>query len=141
MAEVVAQDDKGPNEGPAVGMQLGRVHVNFSEERALKPREWQAELGPLEDCGVHEKEGFFRSCVIIDAYGLAFPTRLDRHVCIVFPPKDLKLLIRLALLIGIYVFVGGYLGSFSQEFIRSPVIKGFVINKRKRVRCSFVASH
>ena len=59
MAEVVAQDGKGPNEGPTVGMQLGRGHVNFGKECALEPCEWQAKLDPLEDCGVHEEEGFF----------------------------------------------------------------------------------
>ena len=141
MAEVVVQDSRRSNEGPTVGMQLGRGHVNFSEESALESREWQAELDPLEDCGVHEEEGLFRACVIVDSYGFAFPTRLDRHVCIMFPPKNSKLLIGLAFLIGLYIFVRGYFGSFSQEFSRSPMIKGFVFDRRKRVRCNFGSGH
>jgi len=87
MAEVVAQNGKGLNEGLAVGMQLGRGHVNFGKERALEPREWKAKLDPLEDCGVHEEDGFFRVGAIIDAYRFTFPTRLDRHVRIVFLPN------------------------------------------------------
>jgi len=141
MAEVVAQDGKGPNEGPAVGMQLGRGHVNFSKEHALEPREWQVKFDLLEDFGVHEEEGFFRVCAIIDAYRFAFPTRLDRDIHIVFPPEYTKLIIRLVFLIGLYVFVGGYLGSFSHEVIISPMIDGSVINGGKRVRCGFGTSH
>jgi len=51
------------------------------------------------------------------------------------------LFISLALLVRYYVFVGGYLGSFSQEFIRSPVIEGFVIDRRRRVQCGFGSGH
>jgi len=131
MAEMVAQD----------GVQLGRGHDNLCEECALLPREWQPELDPLEDCGVHEEEGFFKAYSIIDTYGFAFRTRLDRHVRIVFPPKHMMLFISLTLLVCYYVFVGGYLRSFNQEFIRSPVIEGFVIDKRRRVRCGFGSGH
>jgi len=81
-----------------------------------------------------KKKGSSRFCTIIDAYGFAFPTRLDCDIRIMFPPEDTKLLIRLVLLIGLYVFVGGYLGSFSQEVIISLVIEGSVINGGRRVR-------
>ena len=56
MAEVIAQNVEGPYKGPAVGMQLGRGHINLCEQRALEPRQWQAELDPLEDGVVHEEE-------------------------------------------------------------------------------------
>jgi len=68
VSEMVAKDGKGPDEGPAVGMQLGRGNVNFSKERALEPREWQVKLDPLEDCGVHKEEGFFEACTIFSLF-------------------------------------------------------------------------
>jgi len=107
MAEVVAKDSKGPT----VGMQLSRGHVNFSKECAHGPRKWQAKLDPLEDCGAHEEEGFFRVRAIIDAYGFAFPTRLDRHIRIVFPPKHTILFISLTLIVRYYILVTDEFGS------------------------------
>jgi len=121
--------------------QLGRGHVNFCKECALEPREWQAGLDPLEYGGVHEEEGFFKACAIIDAHGFTFPTRPNRHVRIVFPPKHTMLFISLALPVRYYVFVGGYLGSFDQDFIRCPTVEGFVIDRRRRVRCGFCSGH
>jgi len=55
VAEMIAQNAKGSYEGPAVGMQLGRGHVNLCKQRALEPRKWQAELDPLEDGGVNKE--------------------------------------------------------------------------------------
>jgi len=98
--------------GPAIGVQLDRGHVNLCKERKLEPREWQAELDPLEDGGVHEEEEFFGACAIVNEYGFTFLTRLDRHVCVVFPPEDAKFLIGLAFLIGFYVFDGANFGGF-----------------------------
>jgi len=59
----------------------------------------------------------------------------------VFPLNDAKFLIRLAFLIGFYVFDGGNFGGFRQEFLRCPMVEGFVINKRWRVRCGFCSGH
>ena len=61
--------------GSAVRMQLGRGHIDLSQECALKPHEWKAKLEPCKDGGVHEEEGFFGVCAIVDAHGFTFPTR------------------------------------------------------------------
>jgi len=47
-----AQDGERPHEYPTVGVQLGRGHVDFGQERPLEPSEWQAEFDPPEDDGV-----------------------------------------------------------------------------------------
>jgi len=49
---MVEQNGERPDEGLAVGVQLGRGHVDFSQERPLEPRERQAEFDLLEDGGV-----------------------------------------------------------------------------------------
>ena len=46
---MVAQNGECLHEGPAVGVQLGKCHVDFSQERPLEPRERQAKFDPLED--------------------------------------------------------------------------------------------
>jgi len=38
--KMITQNNECPPEGPAVGMQLGRVHVNLCQERPLEAREW-----------------------------------------------------------------------------------------------------
>jgi len=55
MAKVDAKNGKGPQKGPAVGVQLGRGHVDFNQKSALKPCEWEAKLKPLEDSRVHKE--------------------------------------------------------------------------------------
>ena len=46
---MVAHDREGPYEGPAVRVQLGRGHIDFSQECPLKTRERQTEFDPFED--------------------------------------------------------------------------------------------
>jgi len=58
VTEVVAQDGKGPQEGPVVRVQLGRGHIHLGEECALEPRERQLELDLLENGGIHEEKGY-----------------------------------------------------------------------------------
>jgi len=110
MDKVAAEDGKGPDEGPVVGMQLGRGHVNFCEERTLKPREWEAKLELLEDGGqVHEEKGFFKVCAIVDTHGLPFPARSNLHKPIMLPPDDVELFVGLAFFVRIHVLKGGNL--------------------------------
>ena len=49
---MVIQNGERSHEGPAVGVQLGRGHINFGEECPLEAREWQVKFDPLEDGGV-----------------------------------------------------------------------------------------
>jgi len=75
MAKMVAKDREGPHKGPAVGMQLGKGHVDHCKESTLEPREGKVEPEPLEDGVVHEEEGFFRIRMIVHTHRNAFPTR------------------------------------------------------------------
>jgi len=109
MAKVAVEDDKGPDEGPIVGMQLGKSHINFSEERTLKPREWEVKLESFEDGRVHEEEGFFRVCTIVYTHGFAFPARPNLHKPIMVPPEDVELFVGLAFFVRIHVLKGGNL--------------------------------
>ena len=54
--EVIAEDAKGPDEGPAVRVQLGRGHVNFGKEFPLKAGEREALSDVFEHRLVKEKE-------------------------------------------------------------------------------------
>jgi len=49
VSKMVAHDREGPYEGPAVRVQLGRGHIDFSQECPLKTRERQTEFDPFED--------------------------------------------------------------------------------------------
>jgi len=59
MAKVVAKY----GESPTVGMQLGRGHIDLSQESAL------------EDSCVHEEERFFKVRAVVDTHEFPFPTR------------------------------------------------------------------
>jgi len=109
MAKVVAKY----REGPVVGMQLARGHIDLNQESALEPRERKAKLEPLEDRCVHKEEGFLGACAVVNAHGLTLLARQNLHVYVELPPKYAELLIRLAFLVRIDVLKGVYLRSFS----------------------------
>ena len=113
MAEVIAQDAEGPYKGPAVGMQLGRGHVDFCEQRTLEPCKWQAQLDPLEDGEIHEEERASSwVCAIVSTHWFTLLTRQNRYIYIVLPPKDTTFLISFNLLVRYDVLVGGVFGGF-----------------------------
>ena len=113
MAEVIAQNAEGPYKEPAVGMQLGRGHVDLCEQRVLEPRKWQAKLDLLEDDRIHEEErGSSGVCVIVSAHKFTFLTRQNRYVHVLLPPEDMTLLISFTLLLRYDVLVGGIFGGF-----------------------------
>jgi len=94
VVEVIAQNVEGPYEGPTVGMQLGRGHVDLCEQRALEPRKWQAKLDPLEDGRIHEEEMASSWVgVIVSAHRFTFLTRQNQYVHVVLPPENTTLLI------------------------------------------------
>jgi len=68
MAKVVTEEGKGLYKGPAVGVQLGRGHVDLIQESALEPPERKAKLEPLKGGGIHEEEGFFGVRAVVDAH-------------------------------------------------------------------------
>ena len=59
---MVAENGEAPHEGPAVGVQLGKSHVNLSQQGALEPRNRKTKFEPLKGSGVHKEEGFFEAC-------------------------------------------------------------------------------
>ena len=71
MAKVVAKY----GESPTVGLQLGRGHIDLSQESALELRERKMKLEPLEDSCVHEEERFFKVRAVVDTHEFPFPTR------------------------------------------------------------------
>jgi len=138
MAKVVTEYGEGPHRSPAVGMQLGRGHIDLSQN---EPRERKAKLEPLEDRCIPKEEGFLGACAVVNAHGLTLLARQNLHVYGELPPKNVELLVKLAFLVRIDVLKGVYLRSFSQKAIGSPTIECFVINGRWRVWCSFGSGH
>ena len=57
MAKVVAQNVEGPYEGPAVGMQLGRGHVDLREQHAFEPVSGKRSLTRLKMVEYIKKKG------------------------------------------------------------------------------------
>ena len=55
--EEAAQNAKGLDEGPAIGVQLSRGDVNLRQQLPLKPGERQAHPDTLEDDLVEVEEG------------------------------------------------------------------------------------
>ena len=141
MAKVVAEYGEGPHDDPAVGMQLGGGHIDFSQESVLEPRERKAKLEPLEDNCVHKKEGFFRACAVVNTHGLTLFARQNLHVYVELPPEYLELLISLALLVRINVLKSVYLRSFGHKAIEGQTIERFVIDEGWKVRGGFCSSH
>ena len=56
MAKVAAKDREGPDEGPTVGMQLGRGHVKLCEQLPFEAIERESLTDALEHRLVKEKE-------------------------------------------------------------------------------------
>jgi len=123
MAKVVAEYGEGPHKGPTFGMQLGKGHIELSQESTLEPRERKMKLEPLEVSCVHEEERFFGVRAVIDAHEFALPTRPNLHIQVMFPPKDVELLIILVFLVRLNIFKGVYLRSFSQKAIGGLTIE------------------
>ena len=117
MTKVVKEYRKGPHEGPTIGMQLGRGHIDLSQESTLEPRERKAKLGPPEDSCVHKKEGSLRACTVVNAHWLTLFARQNLHVYVELPTEYAELLISLALLVRIDVLKCVYLRSFGQKAI------------------------
>jgi len=103
MAKVVAENGESPHEGPTVGVQLGRSHVNLSQQGALEPRKGKTKFEPLKGSGVHKEERFFGVCAVINEHGLALLTRQILHIQVVLPPEDMEFLVSLAFLVLIDV--------------------------------------
>jgi len=141
MAKVVAEYDEGPHEGPVVGVQLGRSHINLSQQSTLELRKGKTKFEPLKDGGVHKEEGFLGACAVINAHRLTLLARQNLHVQVMFPPEDVELLVKLIFLVLIDVLKSVYLRSFGQKAIGSLAIESFVINGRWRVWCSFGSGH
>jgi len=83
-----------------------------SVRRAFKPREGKGKSEPLENNGVHEKEGFFRIRAIVNTHGNTFSTRQNLQVHIEFLPEDMELVMRFALFVHVDVLEVFHLGSF-----------------------------
>ena len=71
---MVAHNRESPHEGQTVGMQLGRGHVNFCQQRLLKAGEGEAQLYTFEDSLVEEEEGLPLVSPVINTYGFALST-------------------------------------------------------------------
>ena len=115
--KVITQDGECPHEGPAVGMQLGRGHVNLCQEGPLEACEWQVELNPFENGGVEEEEGLSVVDMIVSTYEFALCTGTNRDKCVALSPKDTPYAVRLFVLMLPYILVGGLGEEFNGGFV------------------------
>ena len=107
---MVAENGEAPHEGPAVGVQLGKSHVNLSQQGALEPRNRKTKFEPLKGSGVHKEEGFFEACGHQHTRAHP-PCKENLHVQVMFPPEDEEFLVKLAFLVLVDVLEGVYLRS------------------------------
>jgi len=109
-----------PYKGPAVGVQLGRGHVDFRQECLLKTRERQTEFYLLEDSGVEEEEGFPVVGAIISGHRFTLRAWPNGYIYITFFRKDAAHTGSLVLPVLYHVSTGSERGSLGKEFVRSP---------------------
>jgi len=91
VAEVVAEYGENPDEGPTVGMQLSRGHVNFSEKLPLKTGEGETFPDAFEYGLVEKEEGFPIVGAVIDTNRFPRCARVNKDVGIMFSPNALPL--------------------------------------------------
>ena len=87
MAKIAAKDREGPDEGPVVGMQLGRGHVELCEQLPFEVTKRESLIDTLEYRLVKEKERLPVIGAVINADRFASCAGANRVICIVYPPK------------------------------------------------------
>jgi len=87
MAERATENGEGPNKGPAVGMQLGRGHVELFKQLPFEVVERELLPDAFEHRLIEEEEGLPIVGAVIDTYRFASYTGADGDVSIVYPPE------------------------------------------------------
>ena len=87
MAKRTVAKGEGPDEGPAVGMQLSRGHVELRKLLPLKTVEGESLTDALEHRLVKEKEWLPLIRAIINTDRFASCAGANRDVGIMYPPK------------------------------------------------------
>jgi len=90
VAKVAAKDREGPNEGPAVEMQLGRGHVELCEQLSFEVAERESLTDALEHRLVKEKERLPVIRTVINTERFASCVGANKDVCVMYPPKGLS---------------------------------------------------
>jgi len=87
VAKVVAEDREGPDEGPAVGMQLGRGHVKLCKQLPFEAVEGESLTDAFEHPLVKEKEWLPVIGVVVNADRFANCARENGDIGSMYPPK------------------------------------------------------
>jgi len=120
MPKVVAQDREGPYEGPAIGVKLGRGHLDLRQECPLEARKRQTEFDLLEDGAVEEEKYFPVVGAIVSAHKLTLRTGLNGYVRIAFSPKHATHTSGLVLPMLYHIPARGKRGGLGKKFVRGP---------------------
>jgi len=123
MAEVVAQNGEGPDERPAVGMELGKGLVDLGQQGTFEPSKRKTQFNSFKYGGVKEEERVLCVHGIVSTHEFTLPARHDLHESVVLLPEDTRLIfVAFAILVGLKVFKGGYFRSLGQKGFRGPMI-------------------
>jgi len=88
VAKVAAKDREGPNEGPTIGMQLGRGHIELCEQLSFEVVETDSLTDALEHRLVKEWLPVIRAVINTDM--VASCAGENRDVGVVYPPEGLS---------------------------------------------------
>jgi len=141
LPKMVAQYREGPREGPAVGMQLGRGHVDLFQQRPFEADEGETQLDPFKDSVIEEEEGLSFIGPVIGAHWFALSTGSNRDIGIAFSPKDAPFTVGLPFLMFPHVLARVEGRGFNEKLSRDSGVQGSVIYIGWRVEGGFRSSH
>jgi len=138
---MIAQDGEYPHEGPAVGMQLGRGHVNLRQQCPLEARKWERKPNSFKNGGVEEQERLSSIDTIVRPYEFAICVKMNRNIGVALSPKDTPNAVRLFVPILPHILAGSKSGGLGEEFSGSPRVEGSVIYVGRTIISGFCSSH